>query len=216
MPAMLRRVSHSGPSGQISRHLVGTSSPSPRLRRAEPPPLPIATSARGLRPRLASLAEGPLSISEPARVSSCATRRVIAGWTHWRKGEARERSERGGLNPPPSVPEVPEAGEDHREAEAIGGGDDVGVLHAATRLRDGGDAMLGGRLDAVREREERIGREHAAGGLIPCLLTCNLHRNHARHLACADAHRALGLREDDGVRLHVLADAPSEVEALHL
>jgi hypothetical protein len=43
-----------------------------------------------------------------------------------------------------SVPEVADAGEDHGEAEAVGGGDDFGVADGAAGLDDGGDATDGG------------------------------------------------------------------------
>ena len=40
------------------------------------------------------------------------------------------------------MPEVAEAGRHHGEAQPVGGGDDVCVLHAAARLRDGRDAVF--------------------------------------------------------------------------
>ncbi len=116
------------------------------------------------------------------------------------------------------VTEVPVTGEDHRDARSVRGGDHFGIFHAAAGLRDSGDAGLGGGFDAVGEWEEGVGGEHAALRSLTCFLTCNLHRNHARHLAGADAdgdvtgRRARRSGEDDGVRFDVLAHAPSELE----
>src|SRR5689334_25415904 len=52
-----------------------------------------------------------------------------------------------------SVPEVAHAGEDHRHAVLVGGGDDFVVALAAAGLNDGLDAVLRGGVDAVTERE---------------------------------------------------------------
>src|SRR5579885_2032139 len=54
------------------------------------------------------------------------------------------------------------AGEDHSEAEPVGGGDYVGIAHRAAGLNEGGGAGLGGLLDAVRKRKERVGGDHTA------------------------------------------------------
>ena len=57
------------------------------------------------------------------------------------------------------VPEVPDAGEDHRDAALVRGGDDLVVAHAAARLDHRGGAVVGDDVEAVAEREERIGRD---------------------------------------------------------
>src|ERR1700730_14681948 len=58
-----------------------------------------------------------------------------------------------------SVEEVAHAGEDHGEAEVIGGGDDFGIFHGAAWLNNGGGSGFGGFFDAVGEWEEGV-RSH--------------------------------------------------------
>ena len=60
------------------------------------------------------------------------------------------------------VLEVALAGEDHRHVVRVGGGDGFVVADGAAGLDDGGDARFGGRLDAVREREEGVGGHDGA------------------------------------------------------
>ena len=55
-----------------------------------------------------------------------------------------------------SVPEVADAGEHHRDAALVGGGDHLVVAHAAARLDDGDRAVVGDDVEAVAEREERV------------------------------------------------------------
>ena len=52
------------------------------------------------------------------------------------------------------VAEVADAGEDHGEVEAIGGGDDVFVAHRAARLNDGRRSGLRHDFESVGKREE--------------------------------------------------------------
>src|SRR5689334_4666103 len=61
-----------------------------------------------------------------------------------------------------SVPEMAHAGEDHRHAVLVRGGDHFVVAPAATGLHDRLDAVFRGGIDAVAEREERIGCHGAA------------------------------------------------------
>src|SRR5690242_13202541 len=63
---------------------------------------------------------------------------------------------------PDSVPEMTHASEHHGHAVLVGRGDDFLVAPAASGLHDGGDAVLGRRIDAVAEREEGIRRHGAA------------------------------------------------------
>ena len=66
---------------------------------------------------------------------------------------------------------------------------------------------------AVREREERVGRERRAVEVVaelPRLLDRDPHRVDAAHLAGADADRPQVLGDHDRVRGDVLADAPGE------
>src|SRR5688572_27479661 len=55
-----------------------------------------------------------------------------------------------------SMPEVAYAGEHHRDAALVGGGDDFGIAHAAAGLDHRDGAGLGQRIEAVAERKERI------------------------------------------------------------
>src|SRR5258708_37856935 len=55
------------------------------------------------------------------------------------------------------VQEMAHAGEDHGEAEAVGGGDDIIVAHGAAGLNYCGGAGFRGFFPAVREREEGVG-----------------------------------------------------------
>src|SRR5688572_18799962 len=112
-----------------------------------------------------------------------------------------------------SVTEVAHAGEDHRHAMLVGRRDDLVVALAAAGLHDGLDAVFGGDIDAVAEREEGV-RGHGAA-LYGQAFVLRLERRDARgidarHLPGAHADRHAFLREHDGVRLHVLAHAPRE------
>ena len=58
------------------------------------------------------------------------------------------------------MPEMPAAGEDHRQAVLVAGGDHFVVAPRAARLDDGRDARRGRAVDRIVEREERVGGEH--------------------------------------------------------
>ena len=118
-----------------------------------------------------------------------------------------------------SVPEVAHAGEDHRDAALVGGGDDLVVAHeppgwmtarmpssaAASRpSRNGKKASEA--IDAARDFELRVGRLHRG----------DAGRDDAARLPGADADRAAVPREHDRVRLHVLAHAPGEQQVREL
>ena len=114
---------------------------------------------------------------------------------------------------------VAHAGEDHRHAARVGGGDDVGVLHGASRLDGAGRAGVGRGEQAVREGEEGVGgdgralqRELGFAGLPDR----DAGRVDAGHLAGAHAERAFLAGVDDGVGLHVADDAPAEEHRGHL
>ena len=70
-----------------------------------------------------------------------------------------------------SVAEVALAGEDHRDAVLVGGGDDLVVADRAARLDHRRDAGRGGRVEAVAEREEGVARARPARarGRRPCV-----------------------------------------------
>ncbi len=56
-----------------------------------------------------------------------------------------------------------DAGEHHRDAALVGGGDHFVVAHAAARLDHGDGAVVGDDVEAVAKREERVGRDDRAG-----------------------------------------------------
>ena len=114
---------------------------------------------------------------------------------------------------------MPHAGEHHREAVLVGRGDHLVVAHAAAGLDDRRRAGLRDDVDAVAEREERIGRDHRAGEREARVL--RLDRRDARgvdaaHLPGADAERPAVAAEHDRVRLHELRDAPGEQQVVEL
>ena len=88
--------------------------------------------------------------------------------------------------------EVADAGKDHGQAEAVGGGDDVGIADRAARLNHSGGAGFGGFFDAVGEGKERVGSHDRAGGKI----APSSRRSHgidAAHLACTEPNVAPSL-----------------------
>ena len=60
------------------------------------------------------------------------------------------------------MPEVAHAGEQHREAGLVGGGDHLVVADRAARLDDRGRAGFGRGEQAVGEREEGVRRDRRA------------------------------------------------------
>src|SRR5690606_4359340 len=112
-----------------------------------------------------------------------------------------------------SMPEMAHAGEHHRDAALVGGGDDLVVAHRAARLDDGRRADVGDDVEAVAERKERVGGDDRPGEVEPRV--ARLDRSDARgvdaaHLAGPDAERGTVAAEDDRVRLHEFRDAPGE------
>ena len=102
---------------------------------------------------------------------------------------------------------------DHRHAVLVGGGDDLGVAHRAAGLDDGDGAGLGRLVDAVAEREERVrGRRRCPSSGARAFAR----RSAPSRRATSGRRRRRRVRppaaKHDGVRLHVLADAPGEVE----
>src|SRR6476659_7016394 len=97
------------------------------------------------------------------------------------------------------VTEVPPTGEDHRGSRARDGVDDVAVAPRAAGLDDRRHTSVERELRAVREREERIGREHRAREIVPVLARF-VDRDpdgvDAAHLPRSDADRREILRDD--------------------
>src|SRR5690606_11194808 len=71
---------------------------------------------------------------------------------------------RASCRPVSSVPEDAPAGEQHGDVMLVRGGDDFLVAHGAAGLDDGAHACGRCRIDAVAEREERVGGECCSRG----------------------------------------------------
>src|ERR1700687_3911893 len=106
-------------------------------------------------------------------------------------------------------------GEDHGEAETVGGGDDVAVAHGATWLNDRGSASFGGFFDAVGKWEEGVGRDDAAEQRRLRFHYCEFDGVDAAHLAGADAEGGAIASEDEGRGFYVFADFPGEAHGVH-
>ena len=61
------------------------------------------------------------------------------------------------------VAEMTDAGEHHRDAALVGGGDDLVVAHAAAGLDHGDGAIVGDDVEAVAKRKERVRGDDRAG-----------------------------------------------------
>ncbi len=107
------------------------------------------------------------------------------------------------------MPEVANAGEDHREAEPVSGVDDVLILYRATGLNGGGEAVAGRRFESIGEREERIGGDDITFEGRHGFGSAELHRIDAAHLARARTDQLTGACIDDCVRLDVFANLPA-------
>src|SRR5207342_1507609 len=115
------------------------------------------------------------------------------------------------------VPEMPDAGEHHRDVVFVGGGDDFVVAHRTPRLDDRADPGRGRGVNAVAERKEGVARHDRPRDLQTRFLGLergDLRAYHATHLSGADADAAMVARIDDGVGLDVLGDAPGEHQVL--
>src|SRR5438874_13691640 len=58
-----------------------------------------------------------------------------------------------------SVPEVANAGQHHRDAALVGGGDDFVVAHAAAGLDHAGGAGIADDVEPIAKREEGVARD---------------------------------------------------------
>ena len=108
---------------------------------------------------------------------------------------------------------VPDSGEDHGQAETVGGGDDVIVFHGATGLDDGGCAGSGDSFKSIRERKEGVGCGYGALKGENRFLRAEAGGVNAAHLARAYAYGLAIARIDDSVGLDVLRHAPGKDEA---
>src|SRR2546428_580233 len=86
------------------------------------------------------------------------------------------------------MPEMADAGEDHGEVGAVGGGDHLVVAYRSAGLCDGGDTGARRLLDSVRKREEGIRPENGAACLLPGALGGDADRIDAVRLPHANPH----------------------------
>ena len=84
---------------------------------------------------------------------------------------------------------MPRTREDHREVGSIGGLENLSIADRAARLDHSRDPSLSEPLDAIRKREEAIGRRHRPARPIPGLLERQADRAHTAGLALADPDR---------------------------
>src|SRR6185503_7310923 len=110
--------------------------------------------ASATRPATSSAATSTLrtrgSVAVPPLPGATSTSETFGDWAHFH-ASACSRPPEPTINTfigPGSVPEVAHAGENHRHAVLVRGGDDFVVAPAAAGLHDGLDAVLGGRVDA--------------------------------------------------------------------
>src|SRR5688500_5911096 len=80
------------------------------------------------------------------------------------------------------VLEVPPTREQHRHAVLVRGLDHHRVAQRATGLDDRGHSGPGSDLDAIREREVRVGGHDREARVLPRLADGDLNRDHARQL----------------------------------
>ena len=119
-----------------------------------------------------------------------------------------------------SVPEVPHAGEHHRDAALVGGGDHLVVAH---RCRRAGSRRSRRRRPPRRARRG-TGRRRRSPPPSPaatgpaCSALMLAMRAESRRLIWpgADAQRHAAGAEHDRVALHVLGDLPGEQQVVHL
>jgi len=114
------------------------------------------------------------------------------------------------------VAEVADAGEDHGEVEAIGGGDDVLVADRASGLDDGGGSGLGYGFESIGKGKEGVGGGDAALEWQHTFHGAEARGVDAAHLACAHADGLAVARVDDGVRLDVLDHFPGKEQGIEL
>src|SRR5713101_3223477 len=115
-----------------------------------------------------------------------------------------------------SVQEVAHAGEDHGQAEPVGGGDNIGIAHRAAWLDHRRGARFRGFFHSIRKGKEGVGSDHSAGQRRLRLHHCEFHGIDAAHLACANTERGAILCKHDGVGLHVLRHFPGKEHGVHL
>src|SRR5690606_15404720 len=119
------------------------------------------------------------------------------------------------------VPEVTLASHPHGHAMFFGSGNDLGITNATTRLDQRGRASRGTNDQSIREREEGITGNDGAFGQVASFVDRDLGRIDATHLTSTDTgNEACAVvsssRQDDRIRLNVLAAQPRKCERVLL
>src|SRR5712671_6490429 len=87
-----------------------------------------------------------------------------------------------------SMAEMAHAGEDHRQVETVGGGDDFFIADRATGVNEGCDSVFGCLFHAIRKRKERVRANDCASQRQDGFCRPDPDGVHAAHLTGADAH----------------------------
>ena len=114
------------------------------------------------------------------------------------------------------MPEVADAGEDHGQAQAIGGGDHVVVAHRPAGLNDSGGSGLGDGFEPIGKGKESVGGRDASLERQHSFHGAEARRIDAAHLACAHTDGLPVTSIDDGIRLDVFRDRPGEEQGVEL
>ena len=108
------------------------------------------------------------------------------------------------------VSEVALASKKHWDAMLIASSDDLVVLLRSPGLYDRNNSGLGGPMDGIGERKERIGSQDAPTGSIRRFGNRDLHAVDATHLSCAHADQRGVSGQDNGIALDVPDHLPAE------
>src|SRR5215469_12233275 len=114
------------------------------------------------------------------------------------------------------MPEMPDSGEDHGQAEPVRSGDYVFILDGPAGLDDRRRAGGSNSFEPIREWKECIGGGDRSFKWKHSFLRAKTSGINTAHLACADADGLSLTRVDDGVGFDMLRDPPGEDEAAQL
>ncbi len=113
------------------------------------------------------------------------------------------------------MPKVPNAGDDHRDADSVCRGNGFCVAHRSTRMDDCRDSGFCRDLDRIRKWEERVRRHDRALCFFASEFRGDVHAVHAVGLPAADADVCCPLGKDNRIRLDVLARFPRGLQRRH-